>query len=154
MPTIADFMSTDHHACDDAFAIAEQAALNNNWDKAEPLFNDFRTDMARDFRMEEELLFPPPCWQPAAPNGPVQVMRMEHAQMNSLLDNMAAVLAQKNAPRLRRSWRNAADPDAAAQPQGRADPLPHRPAPAGQQWSAPPANAGHEVKSDDLLKRV
>jgi len=46
--------------------------------------------------MEEEHLFPA---LPAAggPGGPVQVMNMEHKQMNSLPDNMAAVLANKNA---------------------------------------------------------
>ena len=97
MPTIADFMSTDHHACDDAFAIAEQAALDNNWDKAEPLFNDFRTDMARHFRMEEDELFPT-LLAAHGPAGPVQMMLMEHEQMKTLLEQMADVVARHDAP--------------------------------------------------------
>lgn len=96
MPTIADFMSADHHACDDAFAVAEQAALDNNWDKAETLFNDFRSDMIRHFRMEESELFPT-LLAAHGPAGPVQVMRMEHEQMKTLLEQMADVVARHDA---------------------------------------------------------
>jgi hypothetical protein len=34
MQTIVEFMSAIHHACDEAYAIAEQAALANNWSEA------------------------------------------------------------------------------------------------------------------------
>ena len=46
--------------------------------------------------MEEELLFPA-LLAAGGPAGPVQMMNMEHAQMNSLLGNMATVLANKDA---------------------------------------------------------
>jgi hypothetical protein len=65
MQTIAEFMSAGHHACDEAFAIAEQAALANSWSEAETAFNKFRTELARHFRMEEDKLFPP-RWSPPA----------------------------------------------------------------------------------------
>ena len=78
MQTIAEFMSTGHHACDEAFAVAEQAALADNWGEAETLFNHFRRDMARHFRMEEEELFPT-LIAANGPAGPTQMMRMEHA---------------------------------------------------------------------------
>ena len=96
MLTIVDFMSANHHVCDDAFANAEQAALAGNWDEAEILFNFFRTDMARHFRMEEEELFPT-LIAAHGPAGPVQMMRMEHAQMNTLLEQMAGSVAHRNA---------------------------------------------------------
>ncbi len=96
MQTIAEFMSANHHACDEAFAIAEQAALANNWGEAETMFNDFRTDMARHFRMEENELFPA-LISAGGPAGPVQVMRMEHAQMNTLIEQMATTLARRDA---------------------------------------------------------
>ena len=35
MKTIAKYMSTDHRACDEAFAIAEQAVLASNWNDAQ-----------------------------------------------------------------------------------------------------------------------
>ncbi|MBU1426214.1 MAG: hemerythrin domain-containing protein [Gammaproteobacteria bacterium] len=96
MLTIADFMSANHHVCDDAFANAEQAALAGNWEEAEILFNFFRTDMTRHFRMEEEELFPT-LIAAHGPAGPVQVMRMEHAQMNTLLEQMAGSVAHRDA---------------------------------------------------------
>ena len=96
MPTIAEYMSADHHACDDAFAVAEQAALDNNWDKAETLFNEFRADMSKHFRMEESELFPT-LLAAHGPAGPVQMMRMEHEQMKTLLEQMADVVSRHDA---------------------------------------------------------
>ncbi len=52
--------------------------------------------MARHFRMEEEILFPA-LQAGGGPAGPVQVMRMEHAQMNDLLEQMAGALAARDA---------------------------------------------------------
>jgi iron-sulfur cluster repair protein YtfE (RIC family) len=96
MQTIAGFMSADHRACDEAFANVEQAALDNNWSEAESSFNKFRTALARHFRIEEDELFPA-LISAGGPAGPVQVMRMEHAQMNTLIEQMAGALAQQDA---------------------------------------------------------
>ncbi|MDO8350152.1 MAG: hemerythrin domain-containing protein [Gallionella sp.] len=95
MNTIAEFMSTDHRACDLTFALAEQAALDNSWNDAETAFDTFRQNMQRHFRMEEEVLFPA-LLDAGGPGGPVQVMRMEHAQMNELIELMATAAANKN----------------------------------------------------------
>lgn len=96
MNTIAEFMTADHKACDDEFAAAEQAALAGNWSDAETAFNAFRNAITHHFRMEEEVLFPA-LVSAGGPSGPVHMMRMEHAQMNGLLDQMAAALASRNA---------------------------------------------------------
>jgi len=96
MQTIAELMSTDHRACDEAFAIAEETALNNNWDEAETAFGTFHHDMARHFRKEETVLFPA-LQNAGGPAGPVQVMLMEHAQMNDLIEQLATALADKDA---------------------------------------------------------
>lgn len=95
MTTFTEFMSADHTACDNEFARAEEAALANNWNEAEPAFNKFRDDMARHFRMEEEVLFP--ALKAAGPAGPVHVMMMEHAQIKELLKQMGEAVTQKNA---------------------------------------------------------
>jgi iron-sulfur cluster repair protein YtfE (RIC family) len=95
MNSLEKFMSTDHKACDDAFASAEEAALNSQWSQAETVFNRYRSAMERHFRMEEELLFPA-LLNGGGPAGPVQVMLMEHAQMNDLIDQLATALAGKN----------------------------------------------------------
>ena len=96
MKTITEFMTADHTACDDEFARAEEAALANNWSKAETAFNKFRDDMAHHFKMEEEVLFPA-LKSAGGPAGPVHVMLMEHAQIKELLKQMAEAVAQKNA---------------------------------------------------------
>jgi len=96
MPTILDSMTARHKSCDDEFARAEEAVLDARWDEAAGAFNLFRADMARHFRMEEDALFP--ALQAAGgPAGPVRMMCMEHAQMNDLLEQMAAAVAEKNA---------------------------------------------------------
>jgi iron-sulfur cluster repair protein YtfE (RIC family) len=96
MQTIGEFMSAGHAACDEAFAVAEQAALTNNWSDAETAFNNFRSDMAIHFRMEENELFPM-LVSAGGPAGPTQVMRMEHAQMNTLIEQMTDALTHRDA---------------------------------------------------------
>lgn len=96
MTTIAEFMIADHSTCDNAFAVAEQAALAGNWSEAETAFNTFRDDMARHFRMEEEVLFPA-LTSAGGPSGPVHVMLMEHAQIKELLKQMGAAVEHKDA---------------------------------------------------------
>jgi iron-sulfur cluster repair protein YtfE (RIC family) len=96
MQTIAEFMSTDHRACDEAFAIAEQAALTNNWSNAETAFNKFRAELARHFRIEKDVLFPT-LVSAGGPAGPVQMMCMEHDQMNTLIEQMSQALAHRDA---------------------------------------------------------
>ena len=96
MSTIAEFMTADHSTCDNEFAVAEQTALAGNWSEAETAFNTFRDDMARHFRMEEEVLFPA-LTSAGGPAGPVHVMLMEHAQIKELLKQMGAAVARKDA---------------------------------------------------------
>jgi len=96
MEKLVDFMSADHNACDDLFVLAEKAAHANKWQEAENAFNAFRASMAHHFRMEENQLFPA-LIAAGGPSGPVQMMLMEHGQMNSLLDNMAIAARQNDA---------------------------------------------------------
>lgn len=95
MITFADYMSADHKACDEAFALAEEATLDHHWEQANTAFIAFSQDMARHFRMEEGVLFPA-LLDAGGPGGPVQVMRMEHAQMNELIEQMTDALAGQN----------------------------------------------------------
>lgn len=96
MVTIIEFMSAGHQACDNQFALAEQAAYASDWRQAEAEFNAFREHISCHFHREEDLLFPA-LLTAGGPNGPVNVMKMEHAQMSSLLDKMATLVANKDA---------------------------------------------------------
>ncbi len=96
METIVEFMAAAHKICDDDFARAEEAALNSKWSEAGIAFNHFRHAMAQHFRMEEVELFPA-LLAAGGPAGPVQVMLMEHAQINDLIEQMATALEEKDA---------------------------------------------------------
>ena len=96
MSTIVEFLGSDHHACDELFASAEEAVAHKNWDSARTLFNRFHTAMAHHLAMEETVLFP--AFEARTGNiaGPTQVMRMEHEQMRELLQAMAHAVAVTN----------------------------------------------------------
>ncbi|HEX7972212.1 MAG TPA: hemerythrin domain-containing protein [Thiobacillus sp.] len=99
MSTILDFLGNDHRACDDLFASAETAAAQKNWDSARSLFERFRAAMAHHLAMEEDVLFPAFEARTGNRMGPTQVMRMEHAQMRGLLQDMASTVAASNQSR-------------------------------------------------------
>ena len=96
MSTILEFMATDHRACDDLFAAAEEAAASKNWDSARDLFGKFQAAMAHHLAMEEEALFPAFEERTGMISGPTQVMRMEHEQMRALIADMAAAAEAGN----------------------------------------------------------
>ncbi|MEO8331404.1 MAG: hemerythrin domain-containing protein [Gallionella sp.] len=95
MQTITEYMAGGHKVCDDEFAIAEKASYTREWSVAKSAFNTFRDDMAHHFRIEEEVLFPE-LVSAGGPAGPVHIMCMEHTQINELLDQMAAALANED----------------------------------------------------------
>lgn len=96
MSSILEFLGSDHRACDNLFASAEEAAGNRNWDSARELFGRFQAAMAHHLAMEEEVLFPAFETRIGMSAGPTQVMRMEHEQMRALIADMAAAAAAGN----------------------------------------------------------
>lgn len=94
MGTILDFLGSDHRACDDLFASAEAAAAQQNWDNARSLFKRFEAAMAHHLEMEEAVLFPAFEARTGMSAGPTQVMRMEHAQMRGLIQDMARAVQE------------------------------------------------------------
>jgi iron-sulfur cluster repair protein YtfE (RIC family) len=96
MHTILEFLGSDHHACDDLFASAEAAVAKNSWDGARDLHDRFQAAMAHHFAMEEDVLFPAFEARTGNSMGPTQVMRMEHAQMRGLIQEMASAVATGN----------------------------------------------------------
>jgi len=96
MQTITEFMSDGHHTCDEAFVIAEQAALASNWSVAETAFNKFRSEINKHIQMEKMELFPA-IESSGGPTGPIQIMCMEHDQIHALIEQMAITLANHDA---------------------------------------------------------
>jgi len=99
MSTIVDFLGGDHRACDDLFASAEVAVAQKNWDSARSLFERFQTAMAHHLTMEEDVLFPAFEARTGMRTGPTEVMRMEHAQMRGLLQEMAGAVTNADESR-------------------------------------------------------
>ena len=92
MTTIRTFMTDDHRHCDDLFAEAEQALGKKNLPAATAAFAHFRGAILAHFDCEEKTLFPTFEVKTGMRMGPTQVMRMEHSQMRSLLDDALAAL--------------------------------------------------------------
>lgn len=93
MTTLRTFMTEDHRHCDDLFAEIEQAIGNKDVAAARAAFEHFRTATLAHFDGEEKTLFPSFETKTGIRMGPTQVMRMEHAQMRSLLDDAQQALA-------------------------------------------------------------
>ena len=88
MQSITETLSADHHRCDEIFTDTEALISGGNWGEGGARFEDFRDAMEHHFAMEEEVLFPDLEQRSGQSMGPTRVMRMEHAQMRELLDDM------------------------------------------------------------------
>lgn len=96
MDSISNFMTHDHRACDEVFAIAEESVGKGNWAKAAGEFEKFRKEMERHLSMEEQVLFPAFDTKTGMDMGPTYVMRSEHQQMRKVMDDMAQAVAAKD----------------------------------------------------------
>jgi hemerythrin-like domain-containing protein len=97
MSSISQYLTHEHHHCDDLFAQAEEAASRGNWAEAKEGFGRFRQSTEAHFEMEEKVLFPAFENATGMSLGPTQVMRMEHQQMRGVFDQMAAAAGQQDA---------------------------------------------------------
>jgi iron-sulfur cluster repair protein YtfE (RIC family) len=86
-----------HKLCDDDFAAAEDAARRDDWQACAPAFNKFRDELETHFSVEETTLFPAFERSTGMSGGPTQVMRMEHAQMRGLLEELAEAVVNRDA---------------------------------------------------------
>lgn len=92
MSSISRILTHDHRACDQLFAVAEEAAAAGRWGAARAAFAAFRDTLEAHLRAEEEILFPAFERATGIRVGPTQVMRQEHGYMRLLLEAMAAAL--------------------------------------------------------------
>jgi len=97
MTTIRSYMTEDHRRCDDLFAEAEQAVGKGNIELARAAFGHFCSAMLAHFDSEEKTLFPTFEAKTGMRMGPTQVMRMEHEQLRSLMDDALAALTTATA---------------------------------------------------------
>ncbi len=96
METISTFLTQDHRDCDDMFAKLENTVASENWNDVEKEFEVFYSDMIHHFDMEEKVMFPAFEARTGMQGGPTQVMRMEHAQMKQVLEQMKQDVINKD----------------------------------------------------------
>lgn len=94
--SLTSYLSDDHNACDQHFAAAENAVAARAWPQAQAEFARFLASIRHHFALEEDILFPAFEQHTGMHGGPTAVMRAEHQQMNSLLDDLAAAAEQRN----------------------------------------------------------
>ena len=93
---IKEFMTNDHRECDNLYAPLEEAIGKGDFEKALELFIPFKNAMLRHFAMEEEVLFPKMEEFMGSGEGPIYVMKMEHNQIRSIINQLGEAIEAKN----------------------------------------------------------
>ena len=86
--TINSFMAAHHKECDELFAQAEQAVSEGDWEGGLSRWQAFADELEKHFTREEQILFPEFEQATGMIGGPTQMMRMEHEQMRSLVNEI------------------------------------------------------------------
>jgi hemerythrin-like domain-containing protein len=93
MISIPEFMTTKHRECDELFMEAEAAVARADWSLALNKWQSFALELTKHFSQEEDTLFPQFEEATGMTAGPTQVMRIEHQQMRSLVQDLDNALA-------------------------------------------------------------
>ncbi len=94
--SIKEYMTHDHRECDNLYAPLEEALNGGDFEKALELFVPFKEAMLRHFAMEEEVLFPKMEEFIGSGEGPIYVMKMEHAQIKSIIDQLGEAIEKRD----------------------------------------------------------
>ena len=87
---LAFFFEQDHRDCDSRWADVEELLDANDIELAQAAWQKYDSSMRRHIAMEEEVLFPAfDAKSGMAGSGPVAVMKMEHRQMEGLLEQIS-----------------------------------------------------------------
>ena len=97
MHDISDYLTADHHHCDDLFAEAENAVANDDWQTAMTQFRAFEAATLLHFTREENILFPAFEDRTGMSHGPTAIMRSEHVEMRETLQGMEQALTKQDA---------------------------------------------------------
>lgn len=95
--TVTEFLQTDHKRLDKIFNGFLKAVQEKNWGEAAKNFREFRTGLKRHIKAEEEILFP--LFEVKTgmyEGGPTTVMRMEHKDIQELLDKILQATDARN----------------------------------------------------------
>ncbi|CAG1065333.1 Iron-sulfur cluster repair protein YtfE [uncultured bacterium] len=92
--TITDYLQTDHRRLDGIMERFQDALRGERWEEALSGFKEFVLGLRKHIRIEEEILFPVFEEKTGMIDaGPTFVMKMEHKEINELLDRILAATA-------------------------------------------------------------
>lgn len=95
--TVTEYLQTDHKRLDRIFNRFSNAVKENRWGEASKDFREFRVGLKRHIRAEEDILFP--VFENKTgmyEGGPTAVMRMEHKDIQELLDMILSLTDAKD----------------------------------------------------------
>ncbi len=95
--TVTEFLQTDHKRLDKIFNRFLTAVKEKKWDEASKGFREFRIGLKRHIKAEEDMLFPVFEQKTGMhKDGPTVVMKMEHREIQELLDKILAATDTKD----------------------------------------------------------
>jgi len=95
MSTIKEFLSADHSRCDELFANMEEKA-GDSLASARELCEEFKNETEKHFQMEERVMFLEFENKTGMTQGPTAMMRQEHTQMRTLMQQMLEAIDADN----------------------------------------------------------
>lgn len=93
--SISSFMQDNHRHCDELYATAEGAVVDQDWPRADRDWLAFTGEFDAHVTQREEGQLFPALEAANGPAGPIAVMRSEHEQMRALLAQMNEALAAR-----------------------------------------------------------
>lgn len=95
--TVTEYLQADHKRLDNIFNKFLEDVKDKNWGEASKDFREFRIGLKRHIRAEEDILFPVFEQKTGMhEGGPTAVMRMEHKEIQDLLDKILSVTDSKD----------------------------------------------------------
>jgi iron-sulfur cluster repair protein YtfE (RIC family) len=97
MPKLTECLEVDHRRLDRVLVETKSLAASGRFPNAAALFATFARGLSRHIDAEENILFP--ALDESAPHaaGPMHVMRLEHARLKELLEQIGAALERGDA---------------------------------------------------------
>ncbi|MBI3399026.1 MAG: DUF2249 domain-containing protein [Deltaproteobacteria bacterium] len=99
--TVTEYLQIDHKRLDNIFNRFLKAVKEKSWDEASKDFREFRIGLKRHIRAEEDILFPVFEQKTGMhEGGPTAVMRMEHTEIQGLLDKILSATDAKDSAQI------------------------------------------------------
>ena len=95
MATIKEYLTDDHRRCDNLFAYMEESASKSLLD-SKGITQEFISETERHFQMEERVMFVEFEQKTGMTQGPTAMMRQEHVQMRSLMQQLLEAIDADN----------------------------------------------------------